>query len=457
MRRGLFSSAVAATLLALLLAGSGTAAYAQSCLGGGGDDDDHDEQQYGFRSIRPSDVDPSRVPPNVTLANNVNATFITNVPHLVLPPPNAGDDPQQQVLKVFVPGTTDTPEGASCLLASLLPGPVIGLSYAFINSPDGYRNGACFEKYGAAALVADNNTGTGGNAGNNSSSSEELSDDGNTGDNDNDNYYARCLARQHEDALWGGASETDIWQDVDVRDSVFGRLRSLLLFLSNEYPSEGWDSYYIGTADDAMWLRWDRIWVVGHSQGAGHAAYLAKTTALAGAGLISGPQDDCVQGGADAVCWTRGDYLTADVRMFAHADESDIGTIRDNWGDNAGEPVTISDAKSLLETDDDDTVPAGRPWLTSIEPQVDAACASFSRENHCSTALDNNAPLISEQNVSSSLGGGNPYLYSRKIWPGLAGGGESGNSQGSSAASVALGAWFPAGFAAVAVVWIVNL
>ena len=33
---------------------------------------------------------------------------------------------------------------------------------------------------------------------------------------------------------------------------------------------------------------------MGHSEGAGHAAYLAKTKITSGAVIISGPQDECI-------------------------------------------------------------------------------------------------------------------------------------------------------------------
>lgn len=418
-------TSVITTALLLSLHINDYSVVAQNCL----------DDEYGFRSIRPSEVSTNSVPPNVTIING--NVFSTDVPHLVLlpPPSKLSYDDNQELLKVFIPGTTDTPEGVSCLLASIgQDGPVIGLSYAFLNSPDGFRNQACLDKY-ASTKKEDGTSKPDGKANGNS-------------------YYARCLARQHMDALYGGASEQDIWQIVDVDDSISGRLISLLDFLSEEYPSEGWDAYRDPTSMTD--LHWDRIWVLGHSQGAGHASFLAKTTKLAGATLLSGPQDDCTKAGADDVCWTRGDYQTTDVRVLGHTEEADIVIILDNWRsmaifDEEAEPVIISDGDLLNVSG----IPTGRPWLTSIEPQKNAACARISRENHCSTALDNNAPLIIEQNSARDDAAeieGNPYLYSLKVWPRLAGD----DYQPPKSSATVYYASFSSGLVGIVAVWIVS-
>lgn len=73
---------------------------------------------------------------------------------------------------------------------------------------------------------------------------------------------------------------------VDQANSVRNRLLQLLLYLHDHYPDERWDRF-LGTAGP----RWERAVVGGHSQGAGHAAYLAQVFPLAGAVLFAGPGD----------------------------------------------------------------------------------------------------------------------------------------------------------------------
>lgn len=73
---------------------------------------------------------------------------------------------------------------------------------------------------------------------------------------------------------------------VDEFNGVVHRLTRLLLFLQAAYPGERWDRFLDGGAP-----RWPRIVVGGHSQGAGHAGYLAQEVVLAGALLFGGPGD----------------------------------------------------------------------------------------------------------------------------------------------------------------------
>ena len=59
---------------------------------------------------------------------------------------------------------------------------------------------------------------------------------------------------------------------------------------------QGWDSYLFldegaGEGQGDPRVRWERVVAGGHSQGTGHAAWLAQTTRLRGAVLLSGPQD----------------------------------------------------------------------------------------------------------------------------------------------------------------------
>ncbi len=83
-----------------------------------------------------------------------------------------------------------------------------------------------------------------------------------------------------------GIESTDA-VDVDFANSVENRLVKLLENQAAAFPGERWASYL--TTDGKP--DWSRIAVAGHSQGAGHAAFLGKLEALAGVLILAGPGD----------------------------------------------------------------------------------------------------------------------------------------------------------------------
>ena len=166
---------------------------------------------------------------------------------------------------IYIPGTTDRPELSSCLLKSVaetLDYPTIGISYAYLSSGDTFRNGKC-------ALL---------------STVEEQ---------------VECLDEQHKDAIYGGDygathfkdDGSAFWVEIDPGNSLNTRLAKLLKYLHTQNPGKGWDSLYTEEDDPD----WSKIALMGHSQGAGHVAWLGKTKAILGGIMISGPQDECVR------------------------------------------------------------------------------------------------------------------------------------------------------------------
>ena len=88
--------------------------------------------------------------------------------------------------------------------------------------------------------------------------------------------------------------------EVDAANAVANRLVRLLLHQHAAHPAEGWDRFLDGDQP-----RWSRIVVGGHSQGAGHAAYLAQEFPLAGALLLAGPGDAVAGAGSRPGCCGR--------------------------------------------------------------------------------------------------------------------------------------------------------
>ena len=139
--------------------------------------------------------------------------------------------------------------------------PILALSYQYLSSGDSFRNGKC-------ALLP--------------TEAEQI----------------ECLLEQHEDAITGGdygathfkSDGSAFWGEVLPENALKSRLGDLLVYLDSLYPTEGWDAFY----NTKGFPKWRKIIVSGHSQGAGHAAYLAMKFKTRGTIMISGPQDECI-------------------------------------------------------------------------------------------------------------------------------------------------------------------
>jgi len=90
----------------------------------------------------------------------------------------------------------------------------------------------------------------------------------------------------YRDEICFGSQGSDV-VDVNVLNSINSRTENLLKYLVLEYPGQNWEQYL--TASNT--LRWDKIIVSGHSQGAGHAGYLGKENSVNRVVMFSGPND----------------------------------------------------------------------------------------------------------------------------------------------------------------------
>lgn len=99
--------------------------------------------------------------------------------------------------------------------------------------------------------------------------------------------------------------------EVDSANSIYHRFYTLLIYLSKKYPQQGWQQYITGNV-----IQWQKIIVAGHSQGAGHAAYLAKKFPVNRALIFAGPQDFLVHFNAPAG-WQFQKGVTSPSKYFA--------------------------------------------------------------------------------------------------------------------------------------------
>ncbi len=109
---------------------------------------------------------------------------------------------------------------------------------------------------------------------------------------------------------------------VGVPDSIDNRAQKLLEYLMAEDPDGGWDRYLSPGG-----VRWGSIIVGGHSQGAGHAAFIAKRRVVAGAIMLGGPGDGYANGGGLAP-WIIEPGVTPASRAFGFTHLRDVVIVR---------------------------------------------------------------------------------------------------------------------------------
>ena len=110
--------------------------------------------------------------------------------------------------------------------------------------------------------------------------------EGTVGDACADQDDAEC-SRAARIEIIEGINTTTV-ESIDPANSIVGRLTSLLSYLQRNAPEFGWDQYM----NEAGNPRWDKIIISGFSQGAGHAAMIAKTRVVARCLMFSGSDWD---------------------------------------------------------------------------------------------------------------------------------------------------------------------
>jgi len=98
---------------------------------------------------------------------------------------------------------------------------------------------------------------------------------------------------------------------VNRANSILNRFQKLLLYLAQHDPDGGWGQF----VRDGQPV-WKRILVAGHSQGAGHAAYIGKLYRVDRVLMFSGPQDYMDDLGRPAP-WQARKSATPPSRYFA--------------------------------------------------------------------------------------------------------------------------------------------
>jgi hypothetical protein len=93
-----------------------------------------------------------------------------------------------------------------------------------------------------------------------------------------------CYARNRASKTFGLQGVVAL--HLAPEECIENRLARLLIYLTEHHPDAGWERYLDGNS-----VRWNRISVSGHSQGAGLAAYIAKEKEVFRTVLFSSPWD----------------------------------------------------------------------------------------------------------------------------------------------------------------------
>ncbi len=98
------------------------------------------------------------------------------------------------------------------------------------------------------------------------------------------NSNVDCYKNFRQETVEGIDVSSDI--TVDYTNSITNRLVKLLDYLSSNYPTENWGQYLSNGQ-----IQWQKIIISGHSQGGGHAAYIAKTNVVKRCLMFASPND----------------------------------------------------------------------------------------------------------------------------------------------------------------------
>lgn len=124
-----------------------------------------------------------------------------------------------------------------------------------------------------------------------------------------------CSQQFHQKRVYGDPV-TGVIHDAPA-ESIVNRLVKLLAYLDAHHPGSGWNDYLTGRAPN-----WSRIAIGGHSQGAGMAAFIAKSRNVRRVVLFSSPWDYHAANG-ELASWLLGPSATPLDRWYGayHARE----------------------------------------------------------------------------------------------------------------------------------------
>lgn len=196
-----------------------------------------------------------------------------------------------------------------------------------------------------------------------------------------------CIDAIHESVVFGSRT-SKLW-NVPFEHSIEARLLHALQSLHAKHPLAGWDAFFTRESDTSFTILYEKIIVGGHSQGAGHAAYLASRRRLKRVVLLSGPQDCCSEDSFLSLEW----YTSrSQLSLLYHKLEDSANIIEGNL------PYLQVTVAAWFEADliinREVTV-----FVSTLPPS--SSCAGFPRSFHASTAVDACLPASANGNENA--------------------------------------------------------
>jgi len=106
-------------------------------------------------------------------------------------------------------------------------------------------------------------------------------------------------------------------------NSIENRIIKLIIYLSKKFPDENWNQFL----DADKNITWEKVAIAGHSQGGGHAAFIAKKHKVARVLMFGSPKDYSIFFNAPAD-WIRWKSRTPVERYFTFVhSEDNVGCI----------------------------------------------------------------------------------------------------------------------------------
>lgn len=206
-----------------------------------------------------------------------------------------------------------------------------------------------------------------------------------------DKIDLECYAQFHDEIIFGGTQSTLV--NVNESNAIVNRIVKLLQNLHKDYPADEWNQFY---NDDK--LLYEKFVIAGHSQGGGHAAYLASKVAVKRVIVFCSPNDFSERYNQTA-SWCRGPFATSPDKFYGlmHRNDEIVSS--------ANQYAIWEDMQMLVNTDtssaDKSTFNNSQALYTTYLPNPEAPHSK----------LKHNAPIM---DIAVPLGANGDQI--KKVW-----------------------------------------
>jgi len=182
-----------------------------------------------------------------------------------------------------------------------------------------------------------------------------------------------CYENVRRQVLLGDALTPDI--QVDSNHYLMKRVKDLLVYLENNASEDNWGKYL----DSKKEVRWEKVILAGHGEGATNASYMGKLVNLSRV-INFAPIPEIIEFNNKLAPWVSMDGLTPQHRYYVFYQERDTNSIDTNFYDELG--FTKFGDRTMVED-------ASYPYKLTR----DLSTRFISGYNHTITVKDNVTPI----------------------------------------------------------------